>query len=132
MYKIDWNKWHDILDESISAFDLDSGAWLAEKFKLHWNNDGDDPVSAQSLLAVIKEVCTDLIEKYETGWKFSADQHLKNNTYYDAGMLCEEVNMFIHIDNPEIALPKLIVKLRKDESDKFYFEILIESVGQMF
>ena len=48
MYKIDWNKWHDILDESISAFDLDAGAWLAEKFKLHWNNEGDDPVSAQS------------------------------------------------------------------------------------
>ena len=40
--------------------------------------------------------------------------------------------MYLLEDNPEIISPKLIIKLRKDEQNKYWFEIYIEAVGQMF
>ena len=130
---IDWNKWHDILVESIEAFELDSAVDLAHRLKLQWSGTDEDPVSASSLLEVINKVCTDLIEKFESNWEYDETEHLENNTYYDeAGILTEEVNMYLSEDNPEIIIPKLMVKLRKDNQDKFWFEIYIEAVGQMF
>ena len=130
---IDWNKWHNILIESVEAFELDSAVDLARRLKLQWSGTDEDPVSAGSLLEVIYKACTDLIEKYESNWQYDETEHLENNTYYDdAGILTEEVNMYLLEDNPEIISPKLIVKLRKDEQDKYWFEIYIEAVGQMF
>lgn len=130
---IDWNKWHNILIESVEAFELDSAVDLARRLKLQWSGTDEDPVSAGSLLEVIYKVCTDLIEKYESNWQYDETEHLENNTYYDdAGILTEEVNMYLLEDNPEIISPKLIIKLRKDEQDKYWFEIYIEAVGQMF
>lgn len=130
---IDWNKWHDILIESVEAFELDSAVDLAHRLKLQWSGTDEDPVSASSLLEVIYKVCKDLIDKFENNWQYDETEHLENNTYYDeAGILTEEVNMYLLDDNPEVILPKLIVKLRKDEQNKFWFEIYIEAVGQMF
>jgi len=127
--EIDWNKWYSPLKESLQAFDIDTAAFIAEKFGLHWHATEEDPVTASSINGILTEMCEDLIARLETDWQYVAGESLERNTYKDdAGILTEEARLYTHDDTP--LQPKLIVKLRN--SSGFYFEIELVMADQMF
>ena len=80
---IDWNEWYKPVETSLDAFDLDGTAYIAELLDLHWHSSEDDPVTAQSVMSVLRGVTKDLIIKHINEWKYDEKVHLENNTYYD-------------------------------------------------
>ena len=79
---IDWNKWHNIITPSISAFDIDTMMRIVTKFNVQWGE--DDPVSASSIFSTINEICTDLIVRHENGDNIERGKY---NTFMEMGCL---------------------------------------------
>lgn len=134
--EIDWNVWHKPVQESIEAFDIETAAKIANDYNLNWNPTEWDPVGAQSIYSVLREICEDLIVKFNNNWKYSPDEKLEHNTYYDeSGILTEEINMYQHREHEDddVIIPILKVQLRKDkEKGEFWFSIEFVMCSQIF
>jgi hypothetical protein len=132
---IDWNVWHNPVINSIEAFDIETAAKVAKDYRLNWNPTEYDPVGAQSLYSVLRETCEDLIVKFDNDWKYSQEEKLEHNTYYDdSGVLTEEVNMYQQTDDEEDGItPILKVQLRKDiKNNEMWFSIELVMGHQLF
>jgi hypothetical protein len=133
---IDWNVWHNPVINSIEAFDIETAAKIAKDYNLNWNPTEYDPVGTQSLYSVLRETCEDLIVKFNNDWKYSIEEKLEHNTYYDdSGVLTEEINMYQQTedDDDDMIMPILKVQLRKDTNDnEMWFSIELIVSSQLF
>lgn len=131
---IDWNIWHNPVINSIEAFDIETAAKVAKDYNLNWNPTEYDPVGVQSLYSVLRETCEDLIVKFNNNWKYSQEEKLEHNTYYDdSGVLTEEINMYQQTDDDDMIMPILKVQLRKDtENNEMWFSIEFIVSSQLF
>ena len=70
-YKVDWKEWHDIVAESLHAFDFDGVAYVANKLDIvceGWDKDERFPIKGFDLSMEVEQTCRFLIAMYELGW----------------------------------------------------------------
>lgn len=150
-YKIDWNEWHDIVHESLVAFDFDAVAFVTER--IGFVNSGYDetdksPVRGAELAQEVEHVCSVLIALYELGYEMDADnpEYVIYDDYCKAfkSVMSTEgiyhaVLKFSNNNNPDdssvpifINEPCIEVKLALDDQNKPWFEINFNVVMQRF
>lgn len=124
---IDWNEWHDALTESVVAFDYDDTSTVAQYLNMHWcpKQDGNDPVTASSLLEVISDAAHSLVKYYVTG-----ENDKKYNMYIDVdGAYTAEKDIYSHTIKCD---PVLVLKLLRDDEKKPFIRIRINIGDQIF
>ncbi len=143
-YKIDWNKWHETVSESLHAFSFDDAADDCRTLGLTWfpDDDGepDYEVKAGNLQRDVEQIVDTLIKLYELHWdgkKVDADESgyrifTKCNAYVNTdGQMYALLKL--KSSNERLADPCIEVRLVSDiEHGIPWFEINLVTVGQFF
>lgn len=150
-YKIDWNEWHDIVHNSMAAFDFDAVAFVADRIGFVNGGYGESDkslVRGAELALDVEHVCSVLIALYELGYEMDADnpEFIIYDNYCKAfkSVMSTEgiyhaVIKFRNNNNPDdrsvpvfINEPCIEVKLALDDQNKPWFEINFNVVMQSF
>lgn len=67
-YRVDWNKWHDCLIDSVNAFGADDMADYCKSLNIGYCDDNDRPVIAGDIYIDLIELCTTMIKLQELSW----------------------------------------------------------------
>ena len=140
-YKIDWNKWHDTVKESLDAFEFDNAAETCKKLGLTWFQECDEDdleVKAGYLREDIEQIVERLIALHELNWDgktLGEDGYKifdKCHAYRDtdgelyAGLKLRQTS------SENFFEPRFEIRLVKCEKDIPWFNINLIAVGQFF
>ena len=140
-YNIDWNKWHDIVKDSLDAFEFDNAAESCKKLGLTWFQECDEDdieVKAGCLRQDIEQIVERLIALYELKWdgKTLDDDGYKIfdkcHAYRDTDGQLYAVLKFKQTDSDTLFDPRVEVRVVECENDIPWFNINLIAVGQFF
>ena len=140
-YKIDWNKWHDTVKESLDAFEFDNAADTCKKLGLTLFPECDEDdvtVKAGFLRQDIEQIVERLIALHELQW----DGHTISDDGYK---IFEKCHAYRDTDGELYAglklrqtlsdnyfEPRIEIRVVKCEKDIPWFNINLIAVGQFF
>ncbi len=134
---IDWNIWHNIIKDSVRAFDVETTAAVCKKLGITYFSD-DELVYASDLRNWIEDICEKLIE-WEVNDKGVVEDHVNAYKEDDTGIKVAELHLHNNnVDDELMVDPNIVIKLRglsKTGSkipQEIYFEIYFEIVGQFW
>ena len=140
-YKIDWNKWHDTVKESLDAFEFDNAADACKKLGLTWFPECDEDdleVKAGYLRQDIEQIVERLIALHELKWdgKTLGDDGYKIfdkcHAYRDTdGELYAGLKLRQTLSD-NFFEPRFEIRLVTCEKDIPWFNINLIAVGQFF
>lgn len=140
-YKIDWNKWHDTVKESLDAFEFDNAADACKMLGLTWFQDCDEDdleVKAGYLREDIEQIVERLIALHELKWDgktFGEDGYKifeKCHAYRDTdGELYAGLKLRQTMSE-NLFEPRFEIRLVKCEKEMPWFNINLIAVGQFF
>ena len=151
-YKVDWKEWHDIVAESLHAFDFDGVAYVANKLDIvcdGWDKDERFPIKGFDLSMEVERVCRFLIAMYELGWDEPAENAEGVSVfdgYCTAYKSSSPTDGIYHAylkfrppsndENQEIPIwliePHIEIKLAIDNDAKPWFQIDFNVISQSF
>lgn len=141
-YRVDWNKWHDIVDDALSAFSFDDAAEVCNKLGLVEEEAETDPYKVRpgELCRTVSSIMTTLIKLYEMAWDGSpvGESNYGYKIYENCsamiderGTLCASLN-FKQTDTEYIFTPQIVISLYKDTDGVMCFRIDLVPVGQFY
>jgi hypothetical protein len=149
-YQVDWSIWHDIVHESMTAFDFDGVAYVAKKLNIVCSGFGDEQYSVKGfdLSNEVEHVCRVLIAMYELEWDEPSDgegvvvyddychaykSSLTVDGLYHAYLKFKAVNDNGELDRPLwLNDPWIEVKLALDDKSEPWFQIDFNIISQSF
>lgn len=145
--KIDWNKWHETLADSMRAFDFDAAAAIAERLGLHAvdpeiEETNVSPIRGAELANDVYRMCETLIEMHSKKWKPSEKEpnvviyHDYCSAYVSNGEYTATLKMKPYGTEPvfpsTICDPVIDVILHDDADYGPWFDINFNVVQQVF
>lgn len=133
---IDWNIWHNIIKDSVRAFDVETTVAVCKKLGITYFSD-DESVYASDLRNWIEDICEKLIE-WEVNDKGVVEDHVNAYKEDDTGIKVAELHLRnSDVDDELIVDPNIVIKLRETtnpdtKKKESYFEIYFEIVGQFW
>ena len=146
-YVIDWNKWHYIVDNGLSAFSFDDAADVCQKLGLVDEEIEDDPfpIQAGSLYRTASDIMAVLIKLYDLNWTGSTIGNAETSEpkygykIYgnciaerdDTGTLCARLK-FKQTASHYLSDPHLEIRLYKDKDGNACFRIDLIIIEQFW
>lgn len=146
-HAVDWNKWHDVVDNALSAFSFDDAADVCQKLGLVDEDIEDDPFPIQpgSLYQNTSDIMTVLIKLYELNWAGNTiftDENSEPAYGYkiygnciaekdDTGTICARLK-FKQTTSHFLSDPHLEIRLYKDKDGNMCFRIDLIIIEQFW
>ena len=133
---IDWNIWHNIIKDSVRAFDIETAAAVCKKLGITYFSE-DEFVYASDLRNWIEDICEKLII-WEVNDKGVVEERVNAYKEDDTGIKVAELHLKHNsVDDDLLIDPNIIIKLRETtnpatKKKEPYFEIYFEIVGQFW
>lgn len=134
--KVDWNKWHQLVKDSIDAFDIDTAVDYCDKLGIQFKDGELIPVRAGTIRSCLESLAETLIKLHDIKWSENAE-YATYTLYESCYVIKDDCGLHGNLNLvaygvETISDPMIEIYLRLCDNNDPWFDINFNLVSQVF